>query len=171
MTPDNIKEKLMKKANKITFLLEDSLGDSLHFWKPFNGYKICLSNSEYPRCIQNKFPQVLFLREDEKDFAIAHEIGHCLHYRANTRLPEILDKRLILLQETVADYFELLYYFGEDPINNNGGGRFNLPFLCNIGLVYERQINNHKFTHEVTFDELKVYDARLNTIKRKEGLI
>jgi len=165
------KEKLKRMANKATFFFEDYLENKMHFWKPYRGYDIIITDSEFPENVSNEFPQKLLLRENEKDFAISHEVGHCLHFRANPRLPLIKDIRLELLMETVADYFELLYHFKRDPPVEDRTNRFNLPFLCDVNLAFNGQTVDYEFTHDVTFNELERYDTELNAIRKREGLI
>ncbi len=118
------------------------------------------SSSSYPYTQRNPWagPRIfnIYLR-GEKDLdntVLAHEIGHCLHWL--TGYGGIRTRSAIELEESVANYAELLFYHQEDDFIDH---EFDLSYLLSLttgdlrdSKLLEEEIENF---HELLENKLK----------------
>ena len=133
--------------------------------------KVILTELDHP--FASSDPRKLFLRTGEKDFAIAHEVGHCIHWAINPQLPNFLNKNICLLQENVANYAEIIYFTKNLP---DFKIRLTPPLVSRVGYRYlgydrEGKYLGHELTNGISYEELESLQNLLNNRRREMGLI
>lgn len=163
MTGDKNEEKKLEK--RISGII-GILSPYFRLQNPLVNFEVNITDLNHPCMVPYNGNFQFFLREGERKIAIAHEVGHCLHLIANSNLPETLHRDLKLLEESVANYSELIYHFKKDPFPAH---RLRLSNLLRINLI---NFGNGSYTFVgTTREELGSFYNLLSERKQEAGIL